>query len=68
MFGNTSVEAIVIKHTPPLLNDSSLVFLTTARIYARLHDDLRVIKHHVKVGGCASSSISNIFIEAYNLK
>ena len=24
-------------HTPPLLNDSSLTFLTTARIYTKLH-------------------------------
>ena len=58
----------VPKHPLPLLNDSSLVFLTTARIYARLHDDWRIIKHHVKVGGCASLFISNIFIEVYSLK
>ena len=37
---------VLFKSTPSLvLNDSSLVFLTTARIYAELH--------HVKVGGCA---------------
>ena len=30
------LESIFSKHTPPLLNDSSLVFLTTARIYAKL--------------------------------
>ena len=24
-----------IEHTPPLLNDSSLIFLTTARTYAK---------------------------------
>jgi len=39
------------------LNDSSLAFLTTARIYAELHD---VYKHHVKVGGCALVSIKAI--------
>ncbi len=35
------------KHTPPLLNDSSLAFLTTARIYAKLHDDLNISTHAV---------------------
>jgi len=28
----------ISKHTPLLLHDSALAFLTTARIYARLHD------------------------------
>jgi len=49
----------VPKHPLPLLNDSSLVFLTTARIYARLHDDWRIIKHHVKVGGCVRQAQQN---------
>ena len=39
------LESIFSKHTPPLLNDSSLVFLTTARIYAELHN---VSKHQIK--------------------
>ena len=38
MFSITIV--INTKHPPPLLNDNSLVFLTTARIYAKLHDGL----------------------------
>ena len=38
------------KHTPPLLHDDSLVILTTAVIYEKLHD---VNNNHVKVGGCA---------------
>ena len=41
----------LLKHTPPLLNDSSLVFLKTARIYTKLHDVIDYRQHHVKVGG-----------------
>ncbi len=33
------------------LNDSSLVFLTTARIYAELHDVFDVYKTSCKSGG-----------------
>jgi len=29
---------LITLHTPPLLHDSSLAFLTSARIYAKLHD------------------------------
>jgi len=31
-------DTINTKHTPPVLNDSSLVFLTIARIYAELSE------------------------------
>jgi len=36
--GFPALNLTILKHPPPFLNDSSLVFLTTARIYAKLHD------------------------------
>ena len=38
MTKHSSVEPV--EYTPPLLNDSSLIFLTTARTYAKPHDIL----------------------------
>ena len=54
-----STVLLSLSNTPSLvLNDSSLAFLTTVRIYAKLHDVLRIDSHAVKVGGCESNNMN----------
>ncbi len=54
-----------MKHTPPLLNDSSLAFLMTARIYAKLHAVLLFILINTVSASAEPAKFSGI-IDSHN--